>query len=435
MFNILTEIELESYVSEFETAVSILEYYMKEETMCSYVMEGMNTPTQQPNAQGGQTQPTAGQPTAQPQVNSSVPSQTQTQQPPTPQSQTQPNPTAQASSSQPPKTAAQIMASTGTKTEKKKNILQRMIDALKAFWAKLTEKATDKASEQRIDSAISEVEQARSEGISVDEFFEKFGDSIEKKTDNPETAAKLKEFYTNWFQNGTIPTHMSKESVQMMNSMIKYIDEMCKALPRYSAYQIQAEGKALAEGLSSKADMCIHAFQKQIEVKPSVWKTYFFMAGDMSRKMTNAFDNLQKVMNQLYQDPEKGPAMEQVFGNISGPLKNMMNAAKMMNQELNMVTLSSSDKTLAEHKGMGGQRLFGSQHHVYGKGKNEAVKEGKQNYEEKLRASGDYSEKEIKHLVNMAQKEFGKGYNKEFNRTADESTEKHDLRNLAKKTR
>lgn len=444
----MRELELEKYSSEFDTCIAILEYAQKCNLLESYYSEATQNPAppapagSQPPAGGGAPAPTQA-PTAAPAPNPNAPGNIK----PTPGS-TIPSPQAGATNASATSAQTKIMKPSGGNPAQKRNIFQRIFDAIMGFFKKIGEFFSGKQTEGIVDKATQVVEKARSSGISEDEFISQIMTNWQNKSsgmfkgpmDDSTSGAqpskpanvdtgKLEEFYRIWFREGNIPTHMSKDSVNAMQALTGLISQIAKKLKGFSAQQIIAEGNNMIQQLNQSSEVLMKALNQNVQSPPSIWKTYFFMAGDMCRKMNNAFTDLQKTMNQLYSDPEKGPAVDQAFGQMTGPMKAVMNAAKIMNQEVQAIQLTAADANYAKHKGAEGQRLFGTSDHVMSKGKNDTIKAGQQSYEEKLRASGDYSEKEIQRLVKMAGKEFGKEYRDKFDQAHDEATAYYDIRN------
>ena len=455
----MKELELEKYSSEFDTCIAILEYAQKCDLLESYYSEALQTPAppppagSQPPAGGGAPAPAPApnpNPNPAPAQNPTAPGNIK----PTPGS-TIPSPQAGQTGSTPAPT--KIMKPLGGNPAQKRNIFQRIFDAIMGFFKKIGEFFSGKQTEGIVDNATQVVEKARSSGMSEDEFISQImaswksksgGMSKESTNDNPTSTSgvtgtngsqpskptnvdtgKMEEFYRIWFREGNIPTHMSKDSVNAMQALTGLIIQIAKELKGFSAQQIVAEGNSMIQQLNQRSEDLMKALNQNVQSPPSIWKTYFFMAGDMCRKMNNAFTDLQKIMNQLYADPEKGPAVDQAFGQMTGPMKAVMNAAKIMNQEVQAIQLTAADANYAKHKGAEGQRLFGTSDHIVSKGKNDTIKAGQQSYEDKLRASGDYSEKEIQRLVKMAGKEFGKEYRDKFDQAHDEATAYYDIRN------
>lgn len=436
----MKELELEKYSSEFDTCIAILEYAQKCDLLESYYSEALQTPAppppagSQPPAGGGAPAPAPApnpNPNPAPAPNPTAPGNIK----PNPGS-TIPSPQAGQTGSAPAPT--KIMKPMGGNPAQKRNIFQRIFDAIMGFFKKIGEFFSGKQTEKIVDGATQVVEEARSSGMSEDEFISQIMASWKTKSGgmsegltkptNVDTG-KLEEFYRIWFREGNIPTHMSKDSVNAMQALTGLIIQIAKKLKGSSAQQIIAEGNSMIQQLNQQSEVLMKALNQNVQSPPSVWKTYFFMAGKMCQKMNNAFTELQKTMNQLYADPEKGPALDQAFGQMTGPMKAVMNAAKIMNQEVQAIQLTAADANYAKHKGAEGQRLFGTSDHIMSKGKNDTIKAGQQSYEEKLRASGDYSEKEIQQLVKMAGKEFGKEYRDKFDQAHDEATAYYDIRN------
>jgi len=443
----MRELELEKYSSEFDTCIAILEYAQKCNLLESYYSEGLSpiSPApagSQPPAGGGAGAP-APAPAAAPAPNPNAPGNIK----PT-SGNTIPSPQAGATGAGATSAQTKVMKPSGGNPTQKRNIFQRIFDAIIGVFKKVGEFFTGKQTEGIVDEATQVVEKARSSGMSEDEFISQMmtnwqnksggmfkgpmddstSGSQSSKPTNVDTG-KLEEFYRIWFREGNIPTHMSKDSVNAMQALTDLINQIATKLKGYTAQQITAEGNGMIQQLNQSSEVLMKALNQNVQSPPSVWKAYFFKAGSMCRKMNDAFSNLQKTMNQLYADPEKGPAVDQAFGQMTGPMKAVMNAAKIVNQEVQAIQLTAADANYAKHKGAEGQRLFGTSDHVMSKGKQDTIKAGQQSYEEKLRASGDYSEKEIQRLVKMAGKEFGKEYSNKFDQAHDEATAYYDIRN------
>lgn len=438
---IMRELELEKYSSEFDTCIAILEYAQKCNLLESYYSEALSPVSpppagSQPPAGGGAPTPTPA-PTAAPAPNPNAPGNIK----PT-SGNTIPSPQAGATDASASSAQTKIMKPSGGNPAQKRNIFQRIFDAIMGFFKKIGEFFSGKQTEGIVEEATQVVEKARASGMSEDEFISQImtnwqnkssgmfkgpmddstSGSQSSKPTNVDTG-KLEEFYRIWFREGNIPTHMSKDSVNAMQALTDLINQIATKLKTYSAQQITAEGNSLIQQLNQSSEVLMKALNQNVQSPPSVWKAYFFKAGSMCRRMHHSFFYLQKTMNQLYADPEKGPAVDQAFGQMTGPMKAVMNAAKIINQEVQAIQLTAADANYAKAKGLSeGGRLFGTSDHVVSKGKSDTIKAGQQSYEEKLRASGDYSEKEIQRLVKMSGKEFGKEYRDKFDQAHDEAT-------------
>ena len=465
--NILDELELKNAISEFDTAIAILEYYQKQDMLSSYYMEAQVVQQQapvQPPAAGQQPAPVqppaAGQ---QPVVTTPAPA-------PANNSSQFPNikPTAGATiqppngSGQQPKTAAEIMNGVSKKdTTKKQGLFARIFDAIRRAWAKIVAFFTGKDIEQKVNDATEVVETAKSQGMSPEEFTKAILSTTQASgtkattsvpigggtgtgatvTTGPGTTAtgseyeepvpeaeELRHFYEQWFTSGKMPTRLSKATVDAMGDLAKVLVEVAKALPNYSAHQIEVEGPQLVQLLNTKSEVLTKALNEQYLTEPEEWKQHSKRAGKLCSAMDNAFKSLQDTLMNLYKDPEKGPSVDKAFGNVTGPLKTIMNAAKMLNKEKELIEITAKDAKTS-HGIFGGGKFLGSA------GQSETVEERVKEYRKNLEESGKYTDVQINDLVKRAKKEFSQQYETKYKESRQEHKDAKKAAKEEKKAR